>query len=187
MGVGGFRIDGDGITIGSFGLFEPALYPVDVAHVRARRGGRRVESRRFPKMLERRIQPATLTKQAAEQIVRFGVIRRQIERFAIGALGGLQVAGLMMLQAVPYSIDDFRVFIQGGSICMLPGRATRFGCIAFSSTIAEYSIEKAHSRLRASPGVSGGYAPRAVFPTRTHLPRTLKINPLVASSMKTCS
>ncbi len=187
MRIGRFRIDGDGITIGCFRLFEPALCSVNVAHVRARGGSRRVEPGRFSKVLERLVQPTALAKQAAQQIVRIGVIRRRIERFAIGTLGRLQVAGPMMLQAMPYSIDDFGVSFQGWCICMLAARVTRPGCIAFSSAIAENSIQKAHGRFRASQEASRGFAPRARSPMRIHLPRTLRINPLVASSMKSCS
>ncbi len=85
MGVGELCVDSDGASIGGFGLFEPALRPVDVTDVRARRGGRWAESRRFLEVLERLIQATTFAKQAAEQTVRIRVIRGQIERFAKAA------------------------------------------------------------------------------------------------------
>ena len=116
MGVGGFGVDGDGAAISRFGLFEPALGPVDVADVRVRRTGRRVESRRLLEVLERLIQAATLTKQAAEQIVRVGVIRSQFERAAVSARCRFQIAGLMLLEAMAYSIDDLGVIFQGRGI-----------------------------------------------------------------------
>jgi hypothetical protein len=64
-------------------------------------------------VLERLVQSTTLAKQAAEQIVCVRVVRGQIERFAVGALGQLPVTGLMMLEAMAYSIGDLRVLFQG--------------------------------------------------------------------------
>ena len=171
MGIGKFGVDGDGVSVGGFGLFEPALCPVNVAYVRARGASRRVEARRLLQVLEGSFQAAALAKHAAEQIMRVRVIRGQIEHFTVGALGQWQVAGLMMLQTLPYSIDNVGVLIRG---------------CAVSRTIGEYSIEKAHDRLRASPAASTGPASPAASPMQTHLPRTLKISPLVASSMKSC-
>jgi len=121
MRIGEFRIDCDGVAIGGFGLFEPTLYPENVAHIRARSGSRRIESDRFSQVLKRLIQPATFAEQTAKQIVRIGVMRHQIERFAVGALGRLQLAGLMMLQAMPDSIGDFGVLFPGCGVRMLPG------------------------------------------------------------------
>ena len=90
-------------------------------------------------MLQRLVQPAGLAKQVTEQIVRVRVIRLQTEGFAIAALGRLQVAGLMLLQAAAYAIDGFGAWFPGCSVASRCGRATGFGCTASSSTIASCS------------------------------------------------